>query len=321
MRSIIAPSLLVSYITILCSIVVSNKIVSGFSRSTPTKTILSSPVSLSSSPPSSLSFVAHHQRKKMSSSSRRSNNSDNISIGDDNENVVGNSRVITSSSNTFCSLSDSSTSSGLSSSSINGLQVKGGETTMTDCVANEGGSIMNKVGSFWGTFGVVYILAKAIKRVLPIALEPFNGVGAQPLSRFQLIAYVTTCLWFAYVEGYKGFQCKFSPLVVKRSQTLKSGSSSFIDFLLAPLYSMGLFHATKKRMIVSWSISIGVAVIVAAVKKLPYPWRNIIDAGVVAGLGYGSLSILVIAAKAYIFKQPPSINPELPTKTADKAAN
>jgi len=30
-------------------------------------------------------------------------------------------------------------------------------------------------GTFWGSLGVVYILAKAIKRVLPIALEPFTG--------------------------------------------------------------------------------------------------------------------------------------------------
>ena len=55
---------------------------------------------------------------------------------------------------------------------------------------------------------------------------------------------------------------------------------------------MGLFHATKKRMIISWSVSIGVAVIVAAVKRLSYPWRNIVDAGVVVGLTWGMVSML-----------------------------
>jgi hypothetical protein len=55
---------------------------------------------------------------------------------------------------------------------------------------------------------------------------------------------------------------------------------------------MGLFHAAKKRMIVSWSVSLGVATIVAAVKRLPYPWRNIVDAGVVFGLTWGTISIL-----------------------------
>jgi len=41
------------------------------------------------------------------------------------------------------------------------------------------------MGSLWGTGGVLYILAKAITRVLPIALEPFQK-GAIPLGQFQL---------------------------------------------------------------------------------------------------------------------------------------
>ena len=40
-------------------------------------------------------------------------------------------------------------------------------------------------GSLYGTFGVVYILIKAVKRVLPIAMEPFQA-GAVPLTQFQL---------------------------------------------------------------------------------------------------------------------------------------
>jgi hypothetical protein len=39
--------------------------------------------------------------------------------------------------------------------------------------------------SIWGAGGVIYILAKAIKRVIPIALEPFQA-GAIPLTNFQL---------------------------------------------------------------------------------------------------------------------------------------
>ena len=124
--------------------------------------------------------------------------------------------------------------------------------------------------------------------------------------------YVVTCLWFAYVEGYKGFQTKFSPLVVQRSLTLQPGKSKIHHLLFAPLYSMGLFHATKKRKIVSWSVTIGVAIIVAAVKRMPYPWRNIIDAGVVAGLSWGSLSILIIYLKAWVLGHKPEIDPALP---------
>ena len=82
--------------------------------------------------------------------------------------------------------------------------------------------------------------------------------------------------------------------------------------IFAPFYSMGLFHATKKRKIVSWSVTIGVAAIVAAVKRMPYPWRNIIDAGVVAGLSWGSLSIVLLYLKAWIMDKPPTIDPALP---------
>lgn len=178
-----------------------------------------------------------------------------------------------------------------------------GASTAIESSKNNGGaiekdlnlSVGNVLASLWGAVGVAYILMKAIKRVLPIALEPLKADrinGITPLTNFQLGAYVLTCLFFAYAEGYKGFQLKFSPLVVARSFTLQPKTSPIHHLLLAPMYSMGLFHATKKRMIVSWSVTIGVATIVAAVKRMPYPWRNIVDAGVVVGLSWGTISIL-----------------------------
>jgi hypothetical protein len=69
---------------------------------------------------------------------------------------------------------------------------------------------------------------------------------------------------------------------------------------------MGMLHATRKRKIVSFSVTLGVAAIVAAVKRLPYPWRNIIDAGVVCGLSFGSISILFLYIQSWITGKPPS---------------
>jgi hypothetical protein len=68
------------------------------------------------------------------------------------------------------------------------------------------------------------------------------------------------------------------------------------------MYSMGMIHATRKRKIVSYSVTLGVAVIVAAVKKLPYPYRNIVDAGVVVGLTWGSISIAILYLYALLTK-------------------
>ena len=52
-------------------------------------------------------------------------------------------------------------------------------------VNGEASAKSSPVISFWAAGGVVMILAKSIKRIVPIALEPFNGVAA-PLSTFQL---------------------------------------------------------------------------------------------------------------------------------------
>lgn len=124
----------------------------------------------------------------------------------------------------------------------------------------------------------------------------------------------------AYAEGFKGFQKKFSPLVVKRALTLDGGSADGnggrrragpLRILLAGPYSMGLFHATKKRKTVSWGLTTGVLCLVQLVKRLPYPWRSIVDAGVVVGLSYGTLSICAIWARA-LMGQAPAIDPALP---------
>ena len=53
--------------------------------------------------------------------------------------------------------------------------------------------------------------------------------------------------------------------------TLDRQGTPLHHIALAPLYSMGLFHATKKRRIIAWSISSGVALMVGLVKRLSYP--------------------------------------------------
>jgi len=172
--------------------------------------------------------------------------------------------------------------------------------------------LANLAASFWAAGGFVAILAKSIKRILPLAVEPFTST-APALSTFQMGSYIAMCLGFAYAEGYKGFQLKFSPLVVARAQTLKPFQGTPIHHVLfGPFYAMGLFHASKKRKIVSWSITTGVALIVAMVKKLPYPWRNIVDAGVIVGLSWGAISILGIWMRTALLGQDSRTDPALP---------
>ena len=71
----------------------------------------------------------------------------------------------------------SSAESGDGSSSSGGLIDTGSKCPVTGLAA--------LFGSVWGVTGVLYVLAKAVKRVMPIALEPFQA-GAVPLSQFEL---------------------------------------------------------------------------------------------------------------------------------------
>lgn len=168
------------------------------------------------------------------------------------------------------------------------------------------------LSALWGVVGVVAVLGNAIRRLLPIALEPFTKTAAfTPLHWAQ---YVGFALVMAYAEGYKGFQLKFSPLVVKRALTLGPNSPLHHKVLAAP-YSMGLFHASKKRQIVSWTLALGIVALVKAVKTLAFPYRSIVDAGVVVGLSWGTASIAGIYVQA-LRGDVPGIDPAMPEKKA-----
>ncbi|CAE7916498.1 unnamed protein product, partial [Symbiodinium necroappetens] len=65
----------------------------------------------------------------------------------------------------------------------------------------------------WGVFGVVAYLSYGVAKVVPIVLD---GLGAiEEVWQWALLA--VTLLFFAYVEGYRGFQLGFSPRVVSRA--------------------------------------------------------------------------------------------------------
>mmetsp|Transcript_8010 Transcript_8010/g.19698 ORF Transcript_8010/g.19698 Transcript_8010/m.19698 type:complete len:85 (-) Transcript_8010:82-336(-) len=77
---------------------------------------------------------------------------------------------------------------------------------------------------------------------------------------------------------------------------------------------MGLWGATSKRLIVSWGVTTGVALLVAIVKKLPQGPRCILDAGVVVGLTVGSASILYHFARSLLTGELPNVDACLPNE-------
>jgi len=175
-------------------------------------------------------------------------------------------------------------------------------------------SIVAKRGfACWSVLQVVCILANALKRLVPVAIEPLIKNDMQPV---HWAMYVGWSLYMGYVEGYQAFQLKFSPLVVQRAFGLSTRLNP-LNCVLAGPYAMGLFGATKKRMIVGWSITAAVFALVKIVKRLPYPYRAIVDAGVVCGLSYGTLSILWLSARA-MFGYEPGVDPQYSESSSEE---
>ncbi len=149
-------------------------------------------------------------------------------------------------------------------------------------------------GAIWGILGVTLILGSATARVLPHVFDAFK-VRLSPLEWIVLILW---CVFMVVAEGYRGFQKLFSPRVAARTWHLVNHGRP-IDLILAPLYCIGYFHTTRKRMITSWSLTVGIALIVVIVRYLPQPWRGIIDTGVVLGLLYGLIWVYVFTIRTF----------------------
>lgn len=146
--------------------------------------------------------------------------------------------------------------------------------------------------ALWGITGVLALLGNAIYRLTPQAL----ALTERALDPIEWITLVGWLAFNAYSEGYRAFHRNFSPRVVARARTL-TGQRAWL-IALAPVYCMGLVHATRRRLIVSWSITIGIVGIVILVRRLDQPWRGIVDAGVVVGLAWGVASIVYYVARS-----------------------
>jgi hypothetical protein len=159
----------------------------------------------------------------------------------------------------------------------------------------------------WGIAGVAALLIQAIVRLAPLAIEPFEG---GMLGAFHLALLGAWVLFAAYTEGYKAFQKQFTPRVVARAQYL-SAHPRLIHVVLAPAFCMGFFHATRKRLIVSWVVTLSIIGLIIAVKMLAQPWRGIIDAGVVLALIWGLLALAYFTSRALAGHRMP-VPPDVP---------
>ena len=162
------------------------------------------------------------------------------------------------------------------------------------------------IGAIWGILGVTLILARGLFCIYPFSVE----LCGMQLSAVQWVALGVSLVFMGYAEGYKGFHLKFSPRVAARAQYLKE-NPTLLRVLLAPLFCMGFFHATRKRKIVAYSLTTMIIVLIILVRQLPQPWRGIVDAGVLLGLGWGLVSVWIFSFMA-LFRKNYDVSPETP---------
>lgn len=166
------------------------------------------------------------------------------------------------------------------------------------------------IGALWGLAGVIFLLASAVYRLGPLAVEAFS----YPFAWYHWASLLLVVLFMAYAEGFVGFQQRFSPRVAARARyLLRHPRASFI--LLAPFFCMGYFHATRRRQITSLTLTVGIIALVLLVRLVPQPWRGIVDSGVVVGLAWGVLSLVFFGIQALAVRDF-SYSPEVPDPEA-----
>lgn len=161
--------------------------------------------------------------------------------------------------------------------------------------------------ALWGVLGVELLLIDALWRLVPRALQPF--LDGAPLEAPHLATYAVSIVGLGFFEGYRGFQKAFAPRVAARALWLGENRRPLF-VALAPLFVMALFHATRRRVIGSWLLVVGIVALVVAVHQLPPLYRSAIDGGVVVGLGWGAVSVAVSFVRA--LAGAPRVDPELP---------
>jgi len=162
------------------------------------------------------------------------------------------------------------------------------------------------IGVPWAIIGVSALLLRAILGLSQHALNAIEG----GLSLWQWTALTLFALFMVVAEGYRGFQKKFSPRTAARVKYLRD-HPTLLRIVLAPLFSMGFFHANRKTKTIAYCLTLGIICLVLLVHNCDQPWRGIIDFGVVLGLTWGLISFWIFSIKA-LTNQNFSHSPETP---------
>lgn len=165
--------------------------------------------------------------------------------------------------------------------------------------------MMGLWGAIWGLAGFALLLVYTIWRLIPLSITAFS----YSFAWYHWAVLLLNTVMMAYLEGYRGFHKGLNPRVVARAHYLRS-HATLGRVLLAPLFCMGYFHTTKRRQVSIIMLTVMIIGFILLVRLLDQPWRGIIDVGVIVGLSWGLISLLIYAVQAFTsqtFDYPPEV--------------
>lgn len=166
------------------------------------------------------------------------------------------------------------------------------------------------IGWAWGLAGFLALLVFAVYRLAPIAWHSLQ----QSLDWRHWLVFAVNTLLMAYYEGYKGFQKGYSPRVVSRAEYIRR-HPRMLWVMLAPFFCMAYFHATRRRVVAAWVLTVSIMILILLFTLLPEPWKGLLDAGVVLGLSWGFVA--TVAAMLRVMAGGEPVDPELPPAAAE----
>ena len=167
-------------------------------------------------------------------------------------------------------------------------------------------SVLGVIGAVWGVMGLSLLLGWAVFRMALHAME----LPSLALEWYHWLVLVVNTLFMAYSEGYKGFQLGASPRVAARVKYLYE-NPRLLHVVFAPLFCASYFYTTKRRQMARFILTAMIILLILIVSQFTQPWRGIVDVGVVVGLIWGILSMLVLTAQA-MFSDNFAYSAELP---------
>ena len=150
-----------------------------------------------------------------------------------------------------------------------------------------------RVGALWGVAGFLALLASAVRRLTPFAVDALR----HPLQPVHWVALVAMTAFMIYSEGHRGVHCNLAPRFAARMRHLQANPRP-LHVLLAPFFCVGYFHARRRRVVSVWALTAMIVALIVLVHHVHQPWRGLIDFAVVVGLLWGMTTIVLAVARA-----------------------